>query len=129
MHREPEPVGASRNWGRASVKNQLTDSFARVTLCRMDRNIAANNDPVYQLGFRDGFVAKARQPLPGFMQIGKLALHRMPSGTLYLTDGVSGAAVDEARLEVLLRHVFENRWHPAEKLREEIDPPLPEMVS
>lgn len=77
-------------------------------------------DPVYQTGFSDGFQARARQPQPGVMLIGKLSLQRLPSGQMVLTDGVAGTTPDEAQLEKVLRHVFENRWKPADQIQKEI---------
>lgn len=94
------------------MKIDLTNPFARAKLCKIKRTMQTTIDPVYQTGYRDGFEARARQPHPGLVVLGTLTLHRLPSGQLYLTDGVAGTSPNEEQLETALRHVFENRWKP-----------------
>jgi len=79
-----------------------------------------NTDPVYQTGYRDGFEARSRQPMPGVMSVGKLTLQRLPSGQLMLTDGIAGTSPNEEQLEQVLRHVFENRWKSAAEMQKDV---------
>ena len=102
------------------MRIDLTNPFARAKLCKIKRTMNANTDPVYQTGYRDGFEARSRQPVPGVMTLGKLTLQRLPSGQLILTDGVSGTSPNEEQLEQVLRHVFENRWKSAAEMQSNV---------
>lgn len=85
----------------------------------MKHDTTTNNDPLYQVGFNDGFRVARNEPVPGVTTIGKLSLHRLPSGQLILTDGVASTTVAEAHLEKILRHVFDNRWTPVQIIQKE----------
>ena len=86
----------------------------------MKHDPSNTSDPVYKTGYLDGFAARAKQPQPGVLVIGKLTLSRLASGQLVLTDGAAGTTPNEAQLEAVLRHVFENRWKPAVQIQRDV---------
>lgn len=92
------------------MKNLIDNLFARARLCRVRHTPETNDDSVYRVGYTDGYTAAARKPVPNVVTIGKVQLHRLPSGAIYLTDGIAGTAPDEVHLESILRELLANRW-------------------
>lgn len=51
------------------------------------------------------------QPLPQILlRSGEFILSRTPNGQLWLSDGVRGTAVDEAKFQKILTNIMEHRW-------------------